>query len=33
MRVRKVTQAADDGYRCELVTGLKASADAERLAC
>ena len=32
MRVRKVTQAADDGYRNELVTGVKASSDAERLA-
>ncbi|HTN24950.1 MAG TPA: hypothetical protein VL120_13235, partial [Solirubrobacteraceae bacterium] len=32
VRVRQVTQAADDGYRSELVTGLKASADAERLA-
>jgi hypothetical protein len=27
-----MTQAADDGYRNELVPGLKASADAERLA-
>ena len=27
-----MSQAADDGYRCELVTGVKASADAERLA-
>ncbi len=32
VRVRQVTQAVDDGYRSELVTGLKASADAERLA-
>jgi hypothetical protein len=32
MRVRKMTQAADDGYRHDLVPGLKASADAERLA-
>lgn len=32
MRVRQLTQAADDGYRCELVPGLKAKADAERLA-
>jgi hypothetical protein len=32
MRVRKLTQAADDGYRNELVAGVKASADAERLA-
>jgi hypothetical protein len=27
-----MTQAADDGYRSQLVAGLKASADAERLA-
>ena len=32
VRVRHASQAADDGYRSELVTGLKASADAERLA-
>jgi hypothetical protein len=32
MRVRKLTQAADDGYRNELIPGVKASADAERLA-
>jgi hypothetical protein len=32
MRVRKMTQAADDGYRSDLVPGLKASVDAERLA-
>jgi Alpha-glutamyl/putrescinyl thymine pyrophosphorylase clade 3 len=32
VRVRKLTQAADDGYRNELVSGIKASADAERLA-
>ena len=32
MRVRKMSQAADDGYRNELVPGVKASADAERLA-
>lgn len=32
MRVRRVEQASDDGYRCELVTGMKATADAERLA-
>ncbi len=32
MRVRKLTQAADDGFRNELVPGVKASADAERLA-
>src|SRR3954452_5258815 len=29
---RRTVQAADDGYRCDLVIGLKASADAERLA-
>jgi len=32
MRVRKVSQAADDGYRNELVAGIKATADAGRLA-
>jgi hypothetical protein len=32
VRVRKMAQAADDGYRNELVTGIKASSDAERLA-
>jgi hypothetical protein len=32
VRVRQLTQAADDGYRSQLVAGLKASADAERLA-
>ena len=32
VRVRRLTQAADDGYRSELVPGLKATADAERLA-
>lgn len=32
MRVRRLTQAADDGYRNELVPGVKASTDAERLA-
>ena len=32
VRVRRLAQAADDGYRCELVPGLKATADAERLA-
>jgi hypothetical protein len=32
MRVRQLTQAADDGYRSELVTGVKATADAQRLA-
>ena len=32
VRVRQLSQAADDGYRSELVTGLKATADAERLA-
>ncbi len=30
--MRQLHQAADDGYRSELVTGLKATADAERLA-
>ncbi|HUR87280.1 MAG TPA: hypothetical protein VMY78_18275 [Solirubrobacteraceae bacterium] len=32
VRVRQLSQAADDGYRSLLVSGLKASADAERLA-
>lgn len=32
VRTRRLTQAADDGYRSELVPGLKATADAERLA-
>ena len=32
MRVRQLHQEADDGYRSELVTGLKATADAESLA-
>jgi hypothetical protein len=32
VRVRQLHQAADDGYRCELVTGIKATEDAERLA-
>lgn len=32
VRVRQLAQAADDGYRNELVAGLKATADAERLA-
>ena len=32
VRVRQLSQAADDGFRSELVTGLKATADAERLA-
>lgn len=32
VRVRQLYQAADDGYRSELVTGIKATADAERLA-
>jgi hypothetical protein len=32
VRVRQMAQAADDGYRSQLVAGLKASADAERLA-
>ena len=31
VRVRQLNQAADDGYRSQLVAGLKASADAERL--
>lgn len=30
--MRQLTQAADDGYRSELVPGLKATADADRLA-
>ena len=30
--MRRLSQAADDGYRCELVTGVKATADAEKLA-
>lgn len=30
--MRRATQAADDGFRCQLVPGLKASADADRLA-
>jgi hypothetical protein len=32
VRVRQLVQAADDGFRSDLVIGLKASADAERLA-
>ena len=32
VRVRQLARAAEDGYRSELVPGLKASADAERLA-
>jgi hypothetical protein len=32
VRVRREGRAADDGYRCELVPGLRASADAMRLA-
>jgi hypothetical protein len=32
VRVRQLSQAADDGYRSQLVPGLRASADAERLA-
>jgi hypothetical protein len=32
MRVQREARAADDGYGCELVPGLHASADAERLA-
>src|SRR5262249_36833153 len=30
VRVRRETRAADDGYRCGLVPGLRASADAGR---
>lgn len=30
--MRRMSQAADDGYRSQLVAGLKATADAERLA-
>ncbi len=30
--MRQLTQAADDGFRSELVPGLRATADAERLA-
>ena len=32
MQVRKLERAPDDGYRCGLVTGVKSTADAERLA-
>jgi len=32
VRVRRVAQAADDGYRSELAAGVRATADAERLA-
>jgi hypothetical protein len=32
MKVRRMFQAADDGFRSPLVPGIKASADAERLA-
>ncbi|MFP5362885.1 MAG: hypothetical protein ACLGI5_09165 [Thermoleophilia bacterium] len=32
VRVRQLTQAADDGYRSALVPGLRATSDAERLA-
>ena len=32
VRVSRLDRAADDGYRSELVPGLRASADAERLA-
>lgn len=32
VRVRRLERAADDGYRSELVPGLRASTDAERLA-
>ena len=32
VRVRRLTRAADDGYRSPLAPGLRSSADAERLA-
>jgi hypothetical protein len=32
VRVRREARAQDDGYRCELVPGLRASEDARRLA-
>jgi hypothetical protein len=32
LRVRHEGRAEDDGYRCELVSGVRASADARRLA-
>jgi len=32
LRVRRATRAADDGFRSPLVPGVKATADAERLA-
>jgi hypothetical protein len=32
LRVQREGRAEDDGYRCELVPGLRASADAARLA-
>jgi hypothetical protein len=32
VRVRRLDRAADDGYRCSLVQGLRSSADAGRLA-
>jgi hypothetical protein len=32
MRVRRETRAQDDGYRCELVPGLRAGSDATALA-
>jgi hypothetical protein len=32
VRVQREGRAEDDGYRCELVPGLRASADASRLA-
>ena len=32
LRVQREGRAEDDGYRCELVPGLRASADASRLA-
>ncbi len=32
MKTRQLTRATDDGYRHELLPGIKATADAERLA-
>lgn len=32
LRVRRATRAADDGYRSQLVQGVRATADADRLA-
>src|SRR5579864_3473545 len=32
LTVRRLERGADDGYRCELVPGVKSSEDAERLA-